>query len=118
MEASMNEVTTMAAPSTPPATTLGGPATRESALEGLRRSVLEALRGPGFRSVHEIPRRWPVLRAHVSGVVDMLLKEGLVERTANPGKVATGPAYRATAAGQQELARSFGGASMAGNERG
>jgi hypothetical protein len=91
-------------PPAPPPAVPGAQAGGESALERLRRSVLEALRGPEFRTVHEIPRTWPVLRAHVFGVVDMLLEEGLIERNTNPGHADARPAYRATAAGRRELA--------------
>jgi DNA-binding HxlR family transcriptional regulator len=72
-------------------------------LDVLRRDVLEALRGPEFRSVGEIPRRWPVLRAHVRAVVRMLLEEGLVERIVDPRSAGMAALYRTTPAGLRAL---------------
>lgn len=74
------------------------------ALAALRRSVLETLKGPEFRPAHAVPRRWPVLRAHVLGVVSMLWQEGLLERMADPHSGGALPIYRATAAGLERLA--------------
>jgi hypothetical protein len=90
--------------------TAGSPAQRRPAhshppaLAALRRSVLEALKGPEFQPAHAVPRRWPILRAHVLGVVAMLWQEGLLERTADPHSGGALPIYRATAAGLERLA--------------
>jgi hypothetical protein len=96
----MQKLATRAELPATPADAPDGPTPRELAMERLRRSVLEALRGPEYRTVHEIPRRWPVLRAHVMATVDMLLEEGLLERIADPRSAGMVPAYRATAAGR------------------
>jgi hypothetical protein len=73
-------------------------------LDTLRIEVLYALRGPAYEPAHVVPSRWPVLRAHVAGMVRLLWEEGLLERIADPASAGTVPAYRASAAGRRELA--------------
>jgi hypothetical protein len=72
----------------------------------LRHGILDALQGPEYRTVPEIPRAWSVPNADVAGAVRALWEEGLVERAADPRSAGALPAYRATAAGRQELHRS------------
>ncbi len=75
----------------------------------LRKQVLEALEGPAYRTVHEIPRSWPVLRAHVGEVVRRLHDEGLIERVADPRSGGALPAYRLSPSGVAALVASRNG---------
>lgn len=74
-----------------------------SAVTAVRRAVLAELQGPEYRAIHEIPRRWPVLRQHISAVVAGLVEEGFVERGASPRSAGMVPVYRATENGRREL---------------
>ena len=69
----------------------------------LRHAVLHSMQGPRYRTVYEIPRRWPVLHADVVGTVRALWEEGLLERIADPRSGGAASAYRSTESGAQAL---------------
>jgi hypothetical protein len=64
------------------------------AADALRRDVLSALADGRGRAIAEIPRRWPVMHAHVAAVVGWLVAEGRLERVPDPRSGGAQAAYR------------------------
>jgi hypothetical protein len=77
---------------------------RNPAVDRLRRHVLAALEeSPG--GVSDVPRAWPLVRAHVAATIDHLAEDGLLERAEASGPGGGPRLYRITAAGLRELGR-------------
>jgi hypothetical protein len=69
----------------------------------LRRHVLAALEDGTPGGASDIPRAWPLVRAHIATAMEQLAEDGLLERAGGPRPGGGPRLYRITAAGLREL---------------
>jgi hypothetical protein len=74
-----------------------------TAVARLRRHILAALEDVAPGGASDIPRAWPLVRAHIATAIDHLVEDGLLERAGDPRPGGGPRLYRVTAAGLREL---------------